>query len=362
VTDEELIALGLGGTLGNDAPVEEFLTFIRWLLDRGAAVDQVRSAAALGINHLFALRDELLYLGPATLSAEELAERVGASVEEMSDWWRLLRLGALATSEQRFSESDVALMWVAHFYMRMLPTAHARDALRVLGAGMEQITLGLRDVWRIAVDPPVDRDRVDALKYNDIAEAMADSAKQWLPSFLFSLYWRHTAAAVADNPVVIDDYRTAEAEITVLFVDIVDFTRLARRVDSGELTAIVAAFEQAADRTAHDFGGRLVKMLGDGAMFQFGTPRAAIAAAEAFVGDHPDLPPRRAAVATGRAVSRQGDFFGPVVNLAARLVSVAAAGEVVIDHHAEDGPAVERLGPVVLKGYDEPVTPYRLVP
>lgn len=359
MTDDELIALGLGGTPGNDEPPEEFLTFIRWMLERGASIDELRAAAARGINHLFALRDEVMYLGPATLSAEALAERVEASVDELNEWWRLLRLGNLATRSW-FTESDVALMQVAQQYTQLLPASHASDALRVLGAGMEQIAMGLRDVWRIAVEPPLEGGQASARKYSDIAESLSVLAKESLPAFLFALYWRHTASAVAENPVAVGDYRTAEAEITVLFVDIVDFTRLAHRIDSAELTSIVTAFEHAANRTAHEFGGRLVKLLGDGAMFQFSSSATAVYAARAFVSDHPELPPRRAAVATGRAVSRQGDFFGPVVNLAARLASVAEAGEVVIDR-APPGFEVDQIAPVVLKGYDEAVTPYRLL-
>ena len=357
-TDEELIALGLSGAPGSDESPAEFLALIRWLLARGATVGELQAAATRGINHLFALRDELLYLGPATMTAAELAARFEVTVDQLDGWWRLLRLPELATAERRFTESDAALVRTARFYMRVMAQRHAADALRVIGTGMQQITAGLRDVWRIAVEPAAG-ERISSLEYSAVAEAMADDARQHLPPFLFALYWRHTAAAVAENPVDMDSYGTAEADITVVFVDLVDFARLAQRVDATELSSIVTAFEHGAYDAGDRYNGRVVKLLGDGAMLQFKTPRAAIDAARAFVSGHPELPPRRAAVATGRALSRQGDFFGPVVNLAARLASVAGPGQVVVDAEPE-GIASERLDPVVLKGYDEPVTPFRL--
>ena len=44
-----------------------------------------------------------------------------------------------------------------------------------------------------------------------------------------------------------------------------------------------------------------------------------------------DFPAVRAGVAYGEVVTRLGDVFGPVVNIAARLTSVARPGSVLID-------------------------------
>jgi adenylate cyclase len=42
------------------------------------------------------------------------------------------------------------------------------------------------------------------------------------------------------------------------------------------------------------------------------------------------LPPLRIGVAAGEVLARDGDYFGPVVNLASRLTGVAGAGDVLV--------------------------------
>jgi adenylate cyclase len=225
---------------------------------------------------------------------------------------------------------------------------------------MQQMAHGLNDAWRIGFQAPLEDTGVNNVIFSDLTLGVADPVRKTWPAFLYGLFWRHMCAAVIDDPVVVSDYATAEAEVTILFVDLVEFTRLSQRVDFAELSGILGSFERVAAEVALQFQGRLVKLLGDGAMFQFVHRNRAIEAGVAFVGQHPELTPRRAGLATGRAVSRQADFFGPVVNLAARLSSVAAPGELVVDAPPANF-ASEPADPVVLKGYDEPVTPYRVV-
>jgi len=50
----------------------------------------------------------------------------------------------------------------------------------------------------------------------------------------------------------------------------------------------------------------------------------------AEVDEHALLPPLRASLAHGAVVPHEGDYFGPVVNLAARLVDAARAGELLV--------------------------------
>jgi adenylate cyclase len=78
---------------------------------------------------------------------------------------------------------------------------------------------------------------------------------------------------------------------------------------------------------------------------------------------HASVPPIRAGVAAGDVLLRDGDVFGPVVNLAARVVKVAAAGEVVATKAvaAAAGIEAEALGQHQLKGFDENVELCRLL-
>jgi adenylate cyclase len=78
------------------------------------------------------------------------------------------------------------------------------------------------------------------------------------------------------------------------------------------------------------------------------------------VAAHPVLDAARASVAYGRALPRDGDYFGPVVNLASRAVPVAEPGTIVVDASVRDALPVDdwivtAIGPHALKGFDGPV-------
>ena len=89
--------------------------------------------------------------------------------------------------------------------------------------------------------------------------------------------------------------------------------------------------ESAARSSAALAGGRLIKTIGDEVFFAAPTAEAACrialevcrAAAEDAV-----LPPARGVVGIGPATPREGDYYGPLVNLLARLVKTGAPGEV----------------------------------
>jgi len=72
----------------------------------------------------------------------------------------------------------------------------------------------------------------------------------------------------------------------------------------------------------------------------------------------------RGGVTVGATLALDGDYFGPVVNLAARLVALAEPGTVLVsDEVAErvrDKWAAIPLGPQSIRGFDEPVHVSRL--
>lgn len=73
----------------------------------------------------------------------------------------------------------------------------------------------------------------------------------------------------------------------------------------------------------------------------------------------------RIGLASGPAVTMGGDYYGEVVNLAARLVKVAEPGAVVVSASVRDNANTgvfefSTLDPVQLKGFGEPVAAYVL--
>jgi adenylate cyclase len=109
-------------------------------------------------------------------------------------------------------------------------------------------------------------------------------------------------------------------------------------------------------------GGRIVKLIGDEAMFVHADPRVACDIAKELVATSPH--PIRVGLARGEVVALHGDYYGPTVNLAARLTGASPSSAIVVSEavkvanrnlHFE---AID-LGP--LKGFDQPGTTFRLV-
>jgi hypothetical protein len=101
----------------------------------------------------------------------------------------------------------------------------------------------------------------------------------------------------------------------------------------------VARFEELAHDTVVALGGRVVKMIGDEVMFVVPTATSAaqigLSLAEAYADDDL-LSDVRVALAIGPVLVKDGDFYGPVVNLASRLVNVAHPGTVLVSDEFRD--------------------------
>lgn len=141
----------------------------------------------------------------------------------------------------------------------------------------------------------------------------------------------------------------AQPLLAVGFVDLVGFTRASSGLDTVAFSRILDRFESLAWDEVTEAGGRLVKLIGDEAMF----------VCPPIVADcgRGELPPARAGIAAGQLIVRGGDHFGSVVNLASRLVDVADAGTVAVDQryrallqHSAKAAELEELGRRQLKG------------
>ncbi len=132
--------------------------------------------------------------------------------------------------------------------------------------------------------------------------------------------------------------------MAVGFADMVGFTMLSQHLGDEELAAVVARFEELAHDTVVALGGRVVKMIGDEVMFVVptadGAAQIGLSLAEAY-SDDDLLSDVRVALAIGPVLVKDGDYYGPVVNLASRLVNVAHPGTVLVSDEFRDALAVE---------------------
>jgi adenylate cyclase len=125
----------------------------------------------------------------------------------------------------------------------------------------------------------------------------------------------------------------SSSEHTFLFCDLVGFTALTDAEGDERAAAVAAALQLRVHDVASHHGAEVVKAMGDAAMVRCEDPAAAIRFALRLVDEidaDPMLPPVRVGVHSGSAVGHDGDWYGRAVNVASRLCSVAAGGEVLV--------------------------------
>lgn len=153
----------------------------------------------------------------------------------------------------------------------------------------------------------------------------------------------------------------------IVFVDLSGYTRLTE--ERGDETAVRTArsLQREADAAAMRHGGRLVKLLGDGAMLRFSESRVGVDAAldlvETMSGS--GALSAHAGIHAGPVIERDRDVFGRTVNLASRIADVARPGDVlasgtVVEAVREAAFGFELLEATDLKGIHEPVALYRV--
>jgi adenylate cyclase len=181
--------------------------------------------------------------------------------------------------------------------------------------------------------------------------------------------------------------RERRQEISVLFGDLVGFTRFAERATPAEVASVLNAYwGVAAPLLTRRFGGEVEKFIGDGIVAVFNgrgdqpdhalrAARAALALQDSFAdlaAQHPEWPRMRVGVNSGEAVVREigGDghvaypLVGDTVNTGARLETLAPVGGVLIGadtyQQLPDGAVVEQRSGLRVKGKRDAVDAYVL--
>ncbi len=162
--------------------------------------------------------------------------------------------------------------------------------------------------------------------------------------------------------------------LAFLLADIEDSTVL-WELHTEAMRSAVADHDRIVMAAAEEAGGRLVKRVGDGVDLAFADVGAAVAAASEIQRGLADAawdetgPLRvRMAVDVGEVEARGGDYFGPVLNRAGRLLAAAHAGQVLLsaDAHAalaatQGGWQAKALGEFRFKGIGSPQKVFQLL-
>jgi len=120
---------------------------------------------------------------------------------------------------------------------------------------------------------------------------------------------------------------------TFLFTDLVGFTALTAEQGAARGADVALLFYARVREQLAEHGAEEIKTIGDALMLRCDDADAATRLGLRIVEDLdalPGFPPVRVGMHTGPAVERAGDWYGTTVNVASRLCSAAAGGEVLV--------------------------------
>ncbi|MCA1720225.1 MAG: adenylate/guanylate cyclase domain-containing protein, partial [Actinobacteria bacterium] len=338
------------------------LALLEFLTEQGCDLAEMLEADA--IDRLFAVAGDRMIRPPRPrYDANGAADLLGVDPAAVSRAWR--SFGLPAPTEPVLGEQDVEAVRTWLLVRDLLGEEAATGLGRVLGAGTSRLAEAEAAALRLlggAVDRAESGEAAAARTYADVTTLVPR-----IGNVLDAVHRHHIEAARRHFELVAPTRDTVRCGIG--FADLTGFTALSQAKPLPELAMLLAAFEDASSTTVHDGGGRVVKFLGDAVMWVSPTATGLARVAHRLV-THPRAQEAalqvRAGIAYGDVLAQDGDYFGPPVNLAARLVATAAPGQVLASPATVPllGPDVcaTELEPRELRGLDAPVTPFLLSP
>jgi adenylate cyclase len=326
VTDE---GLGPDPELARRPVSPELVEVVRAL---GASVEDIEKAEHDGSFVLLAI-DRMALGQDLRFDAREAAGAAGLPEEDLRHIWRSLGFPDPPPGERMFSDVDVANLAAVADLLRsgVVEPEVAYGMTRVIGSSMARVASALIDAVSARAQSAMD---ADAAESDALLEPLAADGSAFLASFpdVLEQVWRRHLQAAARRRLLRSD-ADESAGMVVGFADLVGFTALAQQVSDQELAEVVDQFERLAYDVVVAGGGRVLKMIGDEVMFLVEDP---IAAAEIALGladasrDAAELSDVRVGLARGPVLEREGDAYGPTVNLASRITAIAYPGAVVV--------------------------------
>ena len=295
-----------------------------------------------------ALEKELV--GSRYLDAEATAAAAGVEREISIRLWRAIGFPDAPEGEHLFGDLDVEML---------------RSAYGLVSEGL----IGIDTLLALARATGQAQSRAAESQVKAITESVANAgpgadpllyARMAIPGlerFISYTWRRHMLDAMSRELSTPTEGMTVV--LAVGFADMVGFTALSQQASEVELSDVIGRFEDLAYDIVAAGGGRVVKMIGDEVFFVAESARAgaeiALSLASTYASDD-RLPDIRVGLSIGPVLPRAGDYLGPAVNLASRLVNLARPASVLVSEQlaeaVDDQPEYEfrRLRTRNLKG------------
>jgi adenylate cyclase len=302
-----------------------------FLLARGVPQEEIDAAEAERRLHLLVF-DRLLVPSEPRYTALDVAELAGMPLELTRRLWRALGFPDTADDDVMFTDFDIdALMTVnGMIHMGFAAEEVAVQMARVIGSSMARIAEA-----EVQSAPGSLEGDVESKQVAELYALTAGGVLEGMARLLEYVWRRHLQAATRRAALVRSSGPDAAGSLSVGFADLVGFTALSQQVSESALAEVVDRFEALAYDVVATEGGRVVKMIGDEVMFVVNDAvravRVGVSLAETYADDE-RLSDVRVGIACGSQIlAREGDYYGPVVNRASRIVNIARPGSVVVD-------------------------------
>jgi adenylate cyclase len=241
--------------------------------------------------------------------------------------WRALGFADVPDGDPAFTDADVRALGLlaALIDSGFVQPDAAVSVARAMGQSLSRLADWQTDMLATVLGDPGADPEADVVR----------SAEQLLPLMreLQDYVWRRHLAAIAgrlflDSPGGVD-----RRELAVGFADLVGYTSRTRGMGGRELGAMVEDFEGLAADVIARHHGRVVKTVGDGVLFTCAAAEDAVEIALRLLEEWTaaERPALRVGAAFGTVLTRLGDVYSPVVNLASRLTSLARPATVLVD-------------------------------
>ncbi len=308
------------------------LELLRWLESRDfSIVEMVQGVADDSLGAM--VGDRSLVPGERLTGEAAIA---GISREDLDDGVRVFSLIPIDTAppgQVGVTVAEAEAIGLFTVLGSMLSDDEVTSFLRVIGSSLAHIgeagvSLFLSDVESQLV--------VDGSSELVLAQAVEEATNlvDGLAERLDPLLRRHILQAIErSRRSMVNETERFGYRYAVGFVDLVGFTAISGEMDARTLSAFLRDFEARAYDVVTSAGARVVKLIGDEVMFAADDPAAACSAASElmtrFATEHDHVLPR-GGLAYGDVIVRGGDYYGPIVNLASRLVDEAVPQDLFV--------------------------------
>jgi adenylate cyclase len=334
------------------------------LRERGHSLAELRRAVREG-RLAFGFVEDLFPGGDRNLTRLEAADRTGleeALIERM-----MSLLGTPTALEGTLNEQDVVAMeHIGEVLKAGFPLVALLQLIRVYAQSVRKIAEAEVRLFHLYVHEPLIREGVDALQ---MAEEMEGLARDLLPitsPLMEYIHQRYLRFYLEQDVVghmeteLAGQKQLGRVQMAFCFVDLTGFTRYTEEEGDEEAFDLVERFVETVEATLPS-EALIVKTIGDEVMIVSPDPVTLTEWSVGFLGLFQERPQPRVGIHYGRAVYRDGDYFGSEVNLAHRVVARALGGEVMVTTAVADAIGAsgylefDPIGGVELKGFPEPV-------